>query len=872
MRLFPAALCALLVPVTALAQEALPAGKLPDAVTPIAYRLDMTVVPDKERFSGHTEIDVQLKKSAASVFMHGRDLHVTRAVAKIGRREIPVTFTQKSPTGLAQLDFGRTVPAGKLTLKFDYDAAFGDGPSGLYRIKVGDDWYSWSQFESIDARAAFPSFDQPGYKTPFTVSITTKPGLLAVSNAPQVGTSKAGALVKHRFAATKPLPTYLVALVTGPFNRITGMIPSTPERKDPLPLGVVGTKPNAGQMQYALDESGKIVALLERYFGQPFPYPKLDQIGSPVMPGAMENAGADIYGDGILFLDESASTGDKQGFGMVVAHELSHQWFGDLVTPAWWDDIWLNESFANWMGYRIGNEWRPDLNIGVDAIGEGFDAMELDALAAGRPIHQRIEKDADIDAAFDQITYGKGGQVVGMIAGYMGDEKFRDGVRLHMSRHTYGNATTDEFFGSLADAAKDPRVLESLRSFVDQQGVPVVTLHRDDGTLTASQSRYAYFGSNLPAEQWIIPLCIRRGETKSCTLLDKPSQAVEAKGDGVIVPNAGGWGYYRFDLDPADWDALIAAGPKLPQGEALALDDSLWASFYAGRMGVARPIALARAMAAYPATKIMLDNAGRLRELERRGLVNDAALPVFRKLIADTYGPLLDRLGFDPAAGAYAKETADQRELRKDLVDLIAVSGHSAPLRTRLVAALDAYLAGDAKALDPDYAGAAAKVALNERGASFAKTLADKALAGDNPILRQAANQGIGGSANAEVARWFLNDFHDPRLPLRQRLFTVSALLKSPYTRDVAVDFMLTHFDEFVKNGGGGGIFSGRAAQMFNVLCSNDQADAVNAKLRAQNGNGSTLNIERSVEAIRNCARFRDAKQAEVSAAILAAK
>jgi aminopeptidase N len=841
-------------------------------VAPIAYRLDVTVVPEKARFSGHTEIDIRLKQPAASIFMHGRDLHVTRAIARIGRRQIPVTFTQKSPTGLAQLDFGRTVPAGKLTLKFDYDAPFGDGPSGLYRIKVGDAWYSWSQFESIDARAAFPSFDQPGYKTPFTVSITTRPGFVAASNAPQIGTSRIGKLVKHRFAPTKPLPTYLVAFVTGPFNRITGNIAPTPERGHPLPLGVIGTKPNAGQMRYALDESGKIVALLERYFGQSFPYPKLDQIGSPVMPGAMENAGADIYGDGILFLDESASTETKRTFGMVVAHELSHQWFGDLVTPAWWDDIWLNESFANWMGYRIGNEWRPDLDIGVDAIGEGFDAMDLDALAAGRPIHQRIDKDADIDAAFDQITYGKGGQVVAMIAAYMGDEKFRDGVRLHMRRHTYGNATTDEFFGALADADKDPRVLASLRSFVDQQGVPVVTLHREGDTLTASQARYAYFGSNLPAQQWVIPLCIRRGETQSCTLLDKASQPAEAKGTGAIVPNAGGWGYYRFDLDPADWDALIAAGPSLPQGEALALDDSLWASFYAGRSGVARPIALARAMAAHPKTRIVFDNAKRLRELERNGLVTTEALPAYRKLIVDTYGPLLAKAGLDPAAGAYAKETPDQRELRHDLVDLVAVAGHAVPARAKLVAALDAYLAGDAKALDPDYAGIAATIAIEERGAAFAKTLTDKALAGNDPILRQAANAGIGGSANAEVARWFLNDFKDPRLAFRQRLFTVSALLKSPYTRDIATDFMLMHFDEFVKNGGGGGIFSGRAAQMFKLLCSNSQADAVDAKLRAQNGNGSTLNIERSVEAIRNCARFRDAKQAEVSAAILATK
>ncbi len=216
--------------------------------------------------------------------------------------------------------------------------------------------------------------------------MTTKPGFIAVSNAPEQGKPlSAGKLVKHRFAPTEPLPTYLVAFVTGPFVTVQGTVPATPQRPKPLPLRIVGTKPYAGQMAYALEGSKKIVALLEHYFDQPFPYPKLDQIGSPVMPGAMENAGADIYGDGILFVDEDSPTEDKQTFGMVVAHELSHQWFGDVVTPAWWDDIWLNESFANWMGYRIGNEWRPDLNIGVSAIDEAFDAMQIDALGRRAP-------------------------------------------------------------------------------------------------------------------------------------------------------------------------------------------------------------------------------------------------------------------------------------------------------------------------------------------------------------------------------------------------------------------------------------------------------------------------------------------------------
>ncbi|WP_333571856.1 M1 family metallopeptidase [Sphingomonas sp.] len=861
---------ALLLPVAALAQTpAQPTGKLSDAATPIAYRLDFTILPEKDRFNGHTEIDVELKAPARSIWMHGRDLHVAKAVARAGGKAVAATFTQKSPTGLAQLDFGKTLPAGRVTLVFDYDAAFGSGTQGLYHVKVEDAWYSWTQFESIEARAAFPSFDQPGYKTPFTVSITTRPGFAAVSNAPESGTSKAGDLVRHQFAATKPLPTYLVALVTGPFATAAAMIPPTPQRSTPMPLGVVGTKPNAGKLDFALKESGKIVSLLENYFGQPFPFPKLDQIGSPIMPGAMENAGADIYGDGILFLDEKDTSERKQAFGMVVAHELAHQWFGDLVTPAWWDDIWLNESFANWMGYRIGNEWRPGLNIELNAIEEGFQAMDLDALAAGRPIHQPIPNDGDIDAAFDQITYGKGGQVVAMIAAYMGDTQFRDGVRLHMKRHAYGNASTEQFFGSLADAAHDPRVLASLKSFVDQQGVPLVTLHREGGALTATQSRYGFFGANLPAEQWLVPLCLRQGEAKSCTLLDKPRMTVSAKGSGAIVPNAGGWGYYRFELDPADWDALIAATPTLPAAELLAIDDSAWASFYAGRSPVTRPIALTRATATHGSTKIVFDNAHRLRDLEKRGLITAQALPGYRKLFVDLYGPMLTKIGFDPAADAHAKEEADQRELRKDLVNLVAVTGHDAVLRGKLISAFDAFAAGDDKALDPDYRGVAAAIAINERGVPLVEQLAAKAK--DRPALFQALGQGVTGSGNAEVARWFLNDFKDPRINARQRLFTVAGFLKSPYTRDLASDFMITHFDEFVQNGGGGGVFSGRAAQMFGALCSNAQADAVDAKLRPTT-RGSTLSLDRAIETIRTCARFRDAKAGEVSAAIIAGK
>ncbi|MBO9712109.1 M1 family metallopeptidase [Sphingomonas sp.] len=860
------ALLALFTPVAASAQ-ALPTGKLPNDARPTAYRLSLTIVPKEARFSGHAEIDVTLLKPGSSIFMHGRDLHVTRAVAVVGKAQFPVTFTQVNPLGLARLDFGRAMKPGKLTLKFDYDAPFNDGPAGLYRINVENVWYSWTQFESIDARAAFPSFDEPGYKTPFTVSLTTEPGFVAASNAPEVSQAPAGKLVTHRFAPTLPLPTYLVAFVVGPFETLQTVVPPSPQRKTPLPLRVIATRPNAAKMQYALDHSGEIVRLLEAYFNQAFPYPKLDQVASPVMPGAMENAGIDIYGDDILLLGPNATTANKQLFGMVVAHELSHQWFGDLVTPAWWDDIWLNESFANWMGFRIGNEWRPDLNIGTNAIEDAFTAMQIDSLVAGRPIHEKIANDGAITSAFDQITYGKGGQVIAMIAAYMGDAKFREGVRLHMRRHLYGNASTDDFFASLAAAAKDPQVLASLRSFVDQQGVPVLTIHRADGQLTIAQRRYAPFGETAPAQLWTVPFCYRIEAEKRCALLDKASQAIASPGTGVIVPNAGGWGYYRFELDPADWDRLIATGAGLPAGEGLALDDSLWASFYAHGGDPSRLFAAARALAGNRDSNVAVDNGKRLADLATRELVSDAAMPRFRALIGSIYGPRLAALGFDPALGAHAADDPDRQKLRAAVAELVANTARDTGTRARLIAAADAWLGGDAKALDPQFMRLAFTVSIEERGLPYAQQLLARALDDSSGELRSATLGAIGDAGNVDVAGWFLKDFDDARLRLADKASAARALMGVPATRDVAANFMLDRFDALA--GSNGGIFAARSATYFSKLCTPAYADRIDAMLRPRLASITTLSLDRALETIRGCAKFRDAWRDTVSQAIL---
>ncbi|HEX4848137.1 MAG TPA: M1 family aminopeptidase, partial [Novosphingobium sp.] len=582
----------------ATAAPAVPAGKLTGQVQPQAYRLDLTIDPRQERFSGKTEIDAVLKEPSRTIDLHWRDLNLTAVEVLAGGQVQKPVAQQLDPTGVGRLTFAENVPAGPITLRFAYDAAFQTAPAGLFRVKVADEWYAWTQLQSIDGRGVFPSFDEPGFKTPFTVTLRTPPGQTAVSNAPQTGVTREGGLDVHTFAPTLPLPTYLVAAMVGPFAVVEGTVPPSPQRAKPLPLRIISPKSNADRLSFALEGSKEIVRLLEAYFNDAFPYPKLDQITSPIMPGAMENAGADLYNDAIIVMDEKTTTSQKRTFGMVVAHELAHQWFGDLVTPAWWDDIWLNESFANWMGFRIGDEWRPALNIRAGAVQEGFEAMRTDALVAGRPIRQPIRTNAQIDEAFDSITYGKGGHVVAMIAGYMGDDKFRDGVRRYMAAHRYGNATSTDFFKAMAEASGDPRIVPAMQSFTDQQGVPLLTIARAGKSWQVSQSRYARLGATPPETRWGIPLCLRTtGAARQCQLLTEAKTTISYNGKGALMPNAGGTGYYRFELPAAEWDKLIAAADRLPGGEAQALADSLDASFKAGRATPAQLITAARKLA-----------------------------------------------------------------------------------------------------------------------------------------------------------------------------------------------------------------------------------------------------------------------------------
>ncbi len=843
-----------------------PPGKLTDAVRPTAYRIDLTVDPAQERFSGKVEIDTVLKRPARFIDLHGRDLKMASAVAVVGGKRFPARYFELDPTGVARLTFDRTLPAGAVTLLFDYDAPFNSGPAGMFRVKVADHWYSWTQFQSIDARAAFPGFDEPGFKVPFTVTLRTPKGLTAVSNAPQTGMTTENGMDVHRFAPTLPLPTYLMAFMVGPFASVADSVAPTPQRDWPLPVRIVTTQPNAPKMDFAMRGTKDIVRILEDYFGQAFPYPKLDQISTPILPGAMENAGADLYNDSILILDDNATTRQKRTFGMVVAHELGHQWFGDMVTPAWWDDIWLNESFANWMGFKIGHQWRPDLNIQAGALAEGFNAMNTDALVAGRPIRQPIETNAQIDEAFDSITYGKGGHVVAMIAGYMGDTKFRDGVRAYMKAHEHGSATSADFFGAMAKVAGDPRILPAMQSFTDQQGVPLVTFAPDGkGGYTVTQSRYARLGTQAPATRWGIPLCVRPVDgQQACQLLDGPSGSVVVA--GPFVPNAGGTGYYRFELPAKDWDALIALAGKLPGGEALALDDSLFASFQAGRASPAQLIAGARQLSTNPDSYASASGMDSLQWFFSAGMLDEAGEAGYRRLVGQTYAPRLAALGFDPRAKAYAGEDPEKSEMRAEAVGKLASVARDPALRKQLGDAARAYLGGDKAALDPAWFRSAFAVVIDEGGLEAAKRVAELSLGSQDPLLRPATLGAVSASGQLEIARWLLTEFSDPRLRTSEKLGLIRGVVGRRETRDFGFAWLKDNY-EALSSGGGGIFFTSGLPGLFGGYCSVAKADEIATFLRPKlAGKTGALALERTVERVRSCGVLKDARGAELSA------
>ena len=792
--------------------EPVPIVRLPADVRPTAESLELKIVASDERFSGTAEISLQVDRARRVLWLHGRGLHVTRAtITPEGGAAVDAAWEQRHESGIASLTLARAIPAGRAKVRIEYDAPLSSSLKGLYRAKQAGEAYVFTQFEAIAARTAFPCFDEPSFKIPFTLAIVVPTAHVAVANTKEAAPPTVdGASKRYTFAPTLPIPSYLVAFATGPLDIVpVADVAPNAVRKRPLALRGVSAKGRGPEMAYALSHTGEILTKLEEYFGIEYPYDKLDILAVPDKEGAMENPGAVTFREWLVLMNAQAPIGQRRAFAGVMAHELAHMWFGDLVTMAWWDDTWLNESFATWMGHKAADLWDPKLKMDESLLGGVQGAMGADGLVSARAIRQPIASTHDIENAFDTITYQKGGGVLSMFERWLGPDVVRKGVHDYLEAHRFASATADDFLGALSTAAgKD--VKAPFKTFLDQAGVPFVEVEvkcGGDTKLHAKQSRFFPIGSTGDATRtWQIPICARfkvGKETKeACGLL------ADREGDislgtttcpDWVFPNASAAGYFRFLLAPADLAKLRTSGlADLTTRERIAFGNSMRAAYNRATVPFADALA-ATAPLANDASPQVAGEPMHFVSAAREWFWGDAALrgnveAYGRALYAKAYR----RLGWTPAKG----EDDDAMRLRQSVISFLAFTARDAGVRAEAKKRGLAFLgAGDnahRDAVDANLSGIAVAVAGEEADAKLFDAMVAQLGATKDEELRGKLLWAIGSARDATLAARAREMALDPALRVNEVMTTLRAQLDSPLTRDVAWQWITSHYDALV--------------------------------------------------------------------------
>lgn len=591
---------------TVLAQssgEPVPNGRLPTWAVPERYSLSLKIDPDQAQFSGRTSIRVQLKQASDHLWLHGKELKVSKVTVKPGKgkgKGLNARYVDADvQAGVVRLYFGRTLQPQTLTVDIVYSAPLNQQLQGLYQVKYQGQSYAMTQMEPISARYAFPGFDEPAFKNPFDLSLTVPKDDQALANTIATSTKPAGKGWKTvTFAPTVPLPTYLVAYAAGPWDVLdVPPMPATPQRPSATPLRGIAAKGQGPRITSALDQTPAIIAALEDYYAFGYPFDKLDLVAAPdFSAGAMENPGFVTFRDWLLLLDKDSPAENVQRSFNTNAHELAHQWTGDAVTMAWWDDLWLNEAFATWMQQKITMQLHPEYRANLDRITGAQHAMDNDSLVSARKIRQPITGNGDIETAFDGITYQKGAAVLAMFEAFVGEDVFREGMRAYIAKHKFGSATADDLVDAIAEATgKGEEFKAAFRSFLNQPGVPSLQtqLAREGGktVVKLQQQRYLPLGSTgSTAQQWGVPVCVKYGKGKNqvgtaCQMLEDRSGSIALEGAGKntwVFPNARGAGYYRFSLPKKQLAALGKQIGQLDENERLAYADAIDAAYRHG--------------------------------------------------------------------------------------------------------------------------------------------------------------------------------------------------------------------------------------------------------------------------------------------------
>jgi alanyl aminopeptidase len=866
----------------------LPAGaRLPDTVAPLRYRVGLTVDPDLAQFSGQVSMDLALDVATETIYLHAKGMTASRVtLTRANAESLTGTLEQIDEGGLAAVRFSQPIEPGPVRLDIDYTAPFAAGLRGLYRVQAEGNAYAFTQLEAISARLMFPSFDEPRFKTPFDVRLKVKKGDVAIGNGRLLERKSVDANFDEvTFATTPPLPSYLLAIAVGPFDVVDGpMLTKTALRDHDVPLRGVAVKGRGSELTHALSITPAMVNELESYFGVAYPYDKLDLISVPdFASGAMENAGAITFRDTLLLVKPNAPESQKRALAYVNAHELAHQWFGDLVTMPWWNDLWLNEAFASWMGQRVVDVLQPELESPLSALAYTHSAMRVDSRAATRQIRSPVNSEHDIGNAFDAITYSKGGAVLSMFEGYLGKDVFRDGLRRYMKAHAFGNATAEDLVASLSEAANRP-LKDAFFSFLEQPGVPVVAAElKCEGSAAAlklAQSRYAPLATSVEAgARWQIPLCVRfatqEGSREQCTLLASDQAELKLETNSCprwVMPNANASGYYRWSVSEAALLGLVdVAATELSAREQLSLLENISAALRAGTLKVNTALSAFEKLGMIDKRPVLESSLEKLASV-RDSLLDDASLPAYRGFVRGVVEARYQKLGLVPA-----KAEADNGELkltRAVLAHAMAQTARDEAVRKELSAFGRAQLGLENHArlseLPSELIELALSVAIQDGGQPvFERALTELDKSSDG-IIRSRLLGALSTTRDPALSPRALELALSDKLRGNELFVPLSRQAAMPETRALAWTWLNQHVDAL--QGKIGGYNASFMIEAFADLCSDEAASEVERLFapRAEQIMGGPRDLKLTLESIRSCSALR-AQQAGNARAFFAA-
>jgi cytosol alanyl aminopeptidase len=752
--------------------------RLDPDVVPLHYTLDLTIDPRSQDFRGVVSIDLKLATAKPLIILHAAGLVFDSIDVNDDARSQKAEAVPLAADGTIRLDYKHAVGPGPVKLDFHYHATYSGGLEGFY--KVTDEGISsvFTQFQAIGARRAFPCFDEPGFKARFDITMRVPKKLAAISNTREIGTTVAGRkLLAHHFATTKPLPTYLIAMAVGDFDIVTAKsIPKSDVRAHTIPLRGVAVRGKGDELRLALEATAPLVLAEEKYFGIAYPFDKLDIIAAPDMgAGGMENAGAIVYDESLALLSDDATLQRRRAFLTTHAHEIAHQWFGNLVTPRWWDDLWLNESFATLMETKFASQIEPHWRFETDILSNAHEAMMLDGAVSVRRVREPVTTVDGISAAFDAITYQKGAAILAMVEHAVGADVFQSFVHRFLSDGAFGVMDSRDFTSALEQLKDGKAAARMLTSFIDTPGLPIVKVRRNASMVNIQQSAYRPLGGEAGAVSsppWVISLCHSSidGAHRQCHTFDNSHSSFSEEGLSAyeILSVDGIAGYYAFDVSQSDWLGIVAAVPKMPRAQALAVAISFDVGLAEGRIPLTTYLVGVGTIARHPDWEVAGFPVDRLAFLASELPSNSKANREVLEQINKTYGPRLAAIGLTKSLEGADVETWLLELQREHLSDLFATTGANPVLQAKLADLGDAIIKEKDVALDdseivpPDIVEAALVSASQRSGEVFLRQAIERLRmtsdAHEREIWVQAIASNRAASSGHEIEKLLLSD------------------------------------------------------------------------------------------------------------------